>query len=69
MEKLKNGALVLERGTHIGPLGAKQIVLAKWGKEYVTWAIDDKLNAYWGHYFQRNLRAALNDYEKRVTQG
>lgn len=56
-EELKNGAKVLER--------KGDVVLASWGKEYVTWRVDAELNAYWGHYF-REYKDALADFRKRT---
>jgi len=68
-EKLPNGAEVLAfSATH-----QKIIVLAEWkngglptpdGKEYITWQLDEKKNAYWGHYFSE-FKDALEDFEGR----
>lgn len=55
--KLNNGATV------IGQLG--DVVIAQWGKEFVTWRIDNEGNAYCGHYF-RNEDEAKQDFLRRV---
>lgn len=65
---LRNGALVIESAYN----GDIEYVLAVYGpeedREYVTWAVDRIGNAYWGHYFQRNLAAAVNDFMQRIGE-
>lgn len=57
---LKNGATVLER--------KPGVVLAVWNKgtrrEFITWAISDDGDTFWGHYFDK-LAPAVEDFEKR----
>jgi len=55
--KLRNGATVL---AFMG-----DVVLAQWGKEFVTWRIDKDAEAYCGHYFQ-DYDAAKADFLRRV---
>jgi hypothetical protein len=40
-------------------------VVAQWGKEFVTWRIDNEGNAFCGHYF-RNEDDAKKDFLRRV---
>lgn len=67
-ETLPNGAKVVAfSATH-----QKVVVLAEWekgglpndGKEYITWQLDEKKNAYWGHYYS-DFKDALADFEDR----
>ena len=66
---LNNGAEIL---AYKKRLRGVMIVLARWVRhdgagqreEYVTWAVDDNGDAYWGHYFN-NEDDALVDWEKR----
>jgi hypothetical protein len=58
---LPNGAEILAIDRTAG------IVLAFFrDSEYVTWGIDRKDNAYWGHYFDGDIVAATKDFEARV---
>lgn len=59
---LNNGATVLQ---------AKQpqddiVVLGFINGEFVTWKVNGERMAFWGHYFDQNLAAALKDYEART---
>ena len=54
---LKNGARVIEQD------GAT--VLADWNGQYVTWKIDSEGSAYWGHYYNKDLKDALSNYNER----
>lgn len=59
---LNNGAEILAFKQR---LRGVLVVLAKWkDNEYVTWVVDEKGDAYWGHYFN-NEDDALIDWEKR----
>ena len=67
-EILPNGAKVLDFA--IRP--DRTIVLAQWEKylpeeqkEYITWALDEKKNAYWGHYFS-DFNEAYDDFKGRI---
>jgi hypothetical protein len=55
--KLNNGATVLAQ--------MDDVVLAQWGKEFVTWRIDREDNAYCGHYFNC-YDSAKKDFLARV---
>ncbi len=56
--KLQNGATLIK-----GVIGGA--VLAKFRGEFVTWRTGDNGAAYWGHYHGDDLRAAVDDFEKR----
>ena len=62
---LKNGATVLELDNTSG------VVLAHWPRngrtEYVTWAVDNEGNCYWGHYFHTEAEAR-DDYLERLAK-
>lgn len=58
---LNNGAEIL---AYKKRLNNHMIVLAKWGEEFVTWAVSDNGDAYWGHYFKTEDEASA-DWEKR----
>jgi len=58
-EKLANGAIILKQ--------EKDVVLALYKGEFVTWRIDEKGNAFWGAYWGRNLEAALANFKGRLN--
>ena len=59
-----NGIGLLHNGASI--IAAKNgIVLCKWTEEYVTWAVNENGDAYWGHYFKDDLEAAVRDFIRR----
>lgn len=61
---LLNGAEILNRFQ----VNEYFVVLCKWSSSsaapYVTWRLDEKGNAYWGHYHQE-LTAAEQDFTNR----
>ncbi len=65
--KLNNGAEIIEQAAY----NNTRYVLARWDKgektapEWVTWAVDDDMNAYWGHYFPTE-EIARQDFLKRT---
>lgn len=61
-ETLRNGAIVLAHRPKPSCAGA---VLCDWRGEYVTWCIDREGNAFWGHYFQKDLVKAAQDFVDR----
>ena len=54
--KLKSGATLL--------LLQGDVVLARYGRQFVTWNVDDSGYAYWGHYFD-SFDKALKDFYRR----
>ncbi len=56
--KLENGATVVHCTV--------EHVLAHWRDEWVTWAIDNKGNTFWGHYFD-DFFAAARDHKERAN--
>lgn len=56
--KLKNGATIAQE--------YRNVVLAHWRGDWVTWKIDTERNAYWGHYYD-NYQDAINDFARRVN--
>ena len=67
LSELKNGATVIA-SQQVEPDG--RVVLAKTQGEsacpYVTWAVDDEGNAYWGHYYI-DLMDAFADFTSRAN--
>jgi hypothetical protein len=63
--RLNNGAVVAD--TAINSRNDRYVV-AYWSMcdQFVTWAVDNEGNAYWGHYFER-LTDACNDLQNRVA--
>ncbi|NIW99064.1 MAG: hypothetical protein GWN13_12630 [Phycisphaerae bacterium] len=59
---LNNGARVL---SYAQAVCGRFYVAAEWHDEYVTWAIDEEGNAFWGHYFDEP-GDAFNDLQKRA---
>jgi hypothetical protein len=60
-DKLANGATVIA----FFAIDDRMIVAAKWhGDQYVTWRVDEKGNAFLGHYFT-NRDDAINDLKER----
>jgi hypothetical protein len=57
---LNNGASVLA----VKPSQNGFIVLAKFNGSFVTWSVDNDMNAYWGHYFE-TMDEALEDFNIR----
>ena len=59
---LKNGATVIAQL----PSGDRTFVAAEWHgtMPFVTWAIDDDGNAYWGRYFATRDEAIENLKER-----
>ena len=58
-DKLNNGATVMAAK----PKDDYFIVLAQWNDAYcrfVTWAVDKRGDAYWGHYFPKQEDAMKN---------
>ena len=74
---LKNGATVIAEHDH--PRKGK-VVLCQFGTEFVTWVLDLKRNAHWGHYFSPEahrdsaipaaaaLKSALTDFLERIGE-
>ncbi len=62
---LRNGAEVIAQM----PLGDRMYVAAKWhgAHPYVTWAVDDDGNAYWGKYFATQEEAISNLWERAAA--
>lgn len=65
-DKLRNGATVL--AVRSNP-ARYTIVAAHWvcsstSHAYVTWAVDDNKDTYWGHYFKTEAEAHA-DLDKR----
>jgi hypothetical protein len=58
---LNNGAEVL---AFKKILWSHMIVCAKWNEEFVTWAVSDHGDAYWGHYF-KTMDEAIADWKGR----
>ena len=63
---LQNGAVALAFGESKNST-ADMIVLAYWPRttEFVTWAVNSKLECCWGHY-HKDVNIAINDYEERL---
>jgi hypothetical protein len=64
----KDVTVILEKPRSLHPDDAKlSIVLAKNAKgEFVTWSYSAEFDGFdSGHYFGQDLRAALDDYDKR----
>ena len=62
-DTLHNGALVV--AVREGCCGGR-VVLCHWRNHYVTWHIDDRANAYRGHYFGASLLTDVGeDYATR----
>lgn len=61
--KLPNGAMVLR--WRWDREGHHQVVLCIFNHEYVTWKVDSAGAAYWGHYYQTDLEAAVQDFKTR----
>jgi len=57
---LNNGASVLA----VKPSQNGFVVLANFNGSFVTWAVDNDMNAYWGHYFETQDEA-LDDFNIR----
>ena len=57
---LNNGAFVLA----VKPSQNGFIVMAKFNGSFVTWSVDNKMDSYWGHYFE-TLDEALEDFNIR----
>lgn len=70
--RLHNGASLVE-GTRIlaGPNKGSMVVLCctadMAGTAYVTWQMDGKGNAFWGHY-NDDISAAVHDYHARINR-
>ena len=61
LESLRNGSVVIKR--------EGEIVLAKTAsEEWVTWSTDKEGNAFWGHYFQEDFFAAVDDFMVRTNR-
>lgn len=66
METLPNGAQVLLRGDNAHE---DTFVLTITDRDFVTWAIDQDGNTFWGHYFSRTLDGlidAVRDFSHRT---
>lgn len=66
--RLRNGALVLAVKPYAGAMPDTGIVVLALAnqREFVTWVCyPDGSEAYWGHYFNTDIAAALRDYEAR----
>jgi hypothetical protein len=61
-DRLKNGATVLAIKER--PIREK-IALCWWQSEYVSWAVDDLGNSWWGHYHGQNFEQAVKGFEER----
>ncbi len=57
--KLRSGATVL--------MLMGDLVLARYGRQFVTWKIDEHANAYWGHYYD-SFYKAVADFHSRVEK-
>lgn len=64
MLELKNNAQVIEYHEIRKGLG-RFVVLAKYGKEFVTWVADSDGWCCWGHY-HNNISEASQDYSQRI---
>lgn len=62
---LENGAAIIASHSIRDGLGS-WIILAKYGKEFVTWIADSEGNCCWGHYFRTPTEASV-DYDKRLS--
>lgn len=66
METLPNGAQVLLRGDNAHE---DTYVLAVYGADFVTWALDQDGNTFWPHYYSRTLDGltdAVRDFTHRT---
>ena len=54
--KLKSGATIL--------ILMGDLVLARYGHQFVTWNIDESGHAYWGHYFD-SFHEAIKNFHQR----
>lgn len=54
--RLNNGAFILKQK------GDK--VLCDWNEQYVVWTVDKDGNAYWGHYFNRDVVRAVGYFDE-----
>ena len=62
-DKLNNGATVMASKIKNDYV----VVLAEWNDAYcrfVTWAVDERGDAYWGHYFS-DQEKAMKDFLSR----
>lgn len=59
LSKMNNGAIVLAYCEQ------RQIVLAYYNGEYVTWYTEPNGEAYWGNYF-RDFNEAAEDFKNRA---
>jgi len=57
---LENGAEILQQ--------AGDVVLCNFGGEFVTWIVDQRGDAHWGHYFGDNRPAAEDNFKARVAE-
>ena len=64
---LPNGATVLDIDSRITRFGRDYYVLADFGHEYVTWAVDPARpeSTCWGHYHDKDLAEAQKDLYSR----
>ncbi len=60
-EKLANGGEVFAEVR----IGDTHWVAAEWNGKFVTWKVDEGLNAYYGHYLD-SKKDALRDLLKRA---
>ena len=70
LEKTASGAVIIARKPDTIDGRSGDVVLCVWKKnnrnEYVTWNMAIKTRAcVWGHYFGRDIDAAVKDYIKR----
>jgi hypothetical protein len=66
---------MFDKGEKIILMEQNGVVLAQWGKEYVTWVRDVHDGFAWGHYYpwfawckEQAYEYALDDYRKRLGQ-
>jgi len=60
----QNGASLLQ--TSSTNWKDEQLVLCKWGEQWVVWHMDRRGHCYWGHYFQ-DLTEASQYYDQRLA--
>tara|TARA_B110000046_G_scaffold185194_2_gene225978 strand:- start:1282 stop:1566 length:285 start_codon:yes stop_codon:yes gene_type:complete len=66
LDKLANGAVVLARQTDVRSWGKPgEFVLAYFHNQFVTWWVDEELNAHWGHY-DFEPESIVDDYYDRA---
>lgn len=65
METLPNGATVLH-STPCPDGDTFRTALCFWKDEYIVWTVNADNQAFWGHYFGRNIFAAIDCYKVAI---